>query len=647
MKRREYIWVYVYIYIYILQREIDVPAAICAQSNLGGVATTSIHQVMDAVIGARLAGRGGILQQDRASAHTVKESNVLASRLVELWSWGAISSPILQWLADGSEQDLDILCCAGGSPLLKKLASVGSDGEWAANTRRDLLTVLCPRIDIAAPLSIRVPYCQNKRSCATIAFCDAAVFMPNEIFETLYQGYREFFFHFLAKGCSDFWSSIKAGDPVAANYRKLDTSCSASCVPLSIWGDKVRYTEDGASLHVLCWSPLHSAGSQWQRYFLLAAFPASICCKDRAASVHTMDVFWDYISLGFTALEQGKHPAKDPYGDPWLPGSRQAELADRDIADGHFKGIVWALSSDLEYANSEWGLPHWSANQPCFHCLASRKQPNLNIRDVSMHAPSRRTWRTVPDPKISHPIWKIPAVCAFSYRGDWMHTWEEGVLPHLHASAIHDLCNQCFSGHTTFDRRLAALWTCLQKYFISDHISSLTVSMVGLAESTFPNLSPCKAWESKMLISPMLSLLREVDDGSDVLLHLTRSYECLEHIYSILASPGMMLDDVEAEAIWLNTNEFVQHYDWLAKNSIESGICRYNPVFKLHWMLHCAKSAKWLHPRCYWAYSFEDFCGRIKKLGIACMRGTPARALSAKIGAQYRVVLHCVAQGTM
>ena len=54
--------------------------------------------VMDAAIEARLSQRGGILQRQAHARPVTAHRSVLAKRLVELWSWGTISAPMLQWL---------------------------------------------------------------------------------------------------------------------------------------------------------------------------------------------------------------------------------------------------------------------------------------------------------------------------------------------------------------------------------------------------------------------------------------------------------------------------------------------------------------------------------------------------------------------
>ena len=118
-------------------------------------------------------------------------------------------------------------------------------------------------------------------------------------------------------------------------------------------------------------------------------------------------------------------------------------------------------------------------------------------------------------------------------------------------------------------------------------------------------------------------------------------YECLSAVYSCLEEPGYHLRPEAATALWEDTNEFVQHYAWLTKDSLAKGICRYNATFKLHWLVHLAWFAQWLHPRATWTYALEDLCGRDKRLAIACIRGTPSVQLARKVLDQYRVALHC------
>ena len=196
-----------------------------------------------------------------------------------------------------------------------------------------------------------------------------------------------------------------------------------------------------------------------------------------------------------------------------------------------------------------------------------------------MAAGWRRTCRTVAatEAGIEHPLWTIPGASAFIHRGEWMHTLEEGILLHLHASVMHDLCAGPYSGFGTFDRRVDALWQALNRHIPATNpkcLGRLTTKMLGQPETVFPQLGVCKAWESKALVTPMLQLLRAVGDDTPATAHMVRAYELFEDIYNVVQKPGLFLTADDAESLWLNANEFVQHYDWLGKNGIAHGVYR-------------------------------------------------------------------------
>ena len=639
-------------------------ASVCLQPFRYCNPFVSFLHAMEAALDARLRDRGGAVQRARrqegaeAAARGPPARSVFAARIVDLCSWGVLSFPLLQWLAQGVQEDLRFLASAavnGSAPGrivqdIDLLASIGCSGEYAANTRRDMLTVLCPQLRFPAPLPIRVPFIKLRGPQNSVSFTDAAVFMPNEQLDAMYKYYRPFFDTFVAPDLPGFWAGVSADDPVARNHPVLQVPGYATrAVPYMVLGDKVQYTHQAESAHVLAWSPIHSrAAAVWQRMFLLAVFPASCCCSSKIHDVATMTVFWKYIALGFKALGEGIHPVLDPDDAPWPCGSHQAAIAGQKIADGRIIGAFWAASSDLEYACNEWLIPHYVGHNPCLGCGASRVDPALNIRDVSMRAGWRPTCRSIdhPDPGIDHPLWSIPGASAFTYRGEWMHTVEEGILLQLHGSCMHDLLSGPLSGFGRFEWRVDALWFALSKHIPAKGpkcLSKLTPKMLGPPETVYPQLSICKAWESKALVTPMLHLLREYADDTPQSLHVIRAYECIEAVFIVIQKPGLFLSGDDAESLWLNMNEFVQHYDWLTKHAIANGVFRYNPVFKLHWVLHVAQACRYLHPRATWTYAFEDFCGKVKKLCIACMRGTSSVGMSTKVLTQWRLAFHCCA----
>ena len=240
-------------------------------------------------------------------------------------------------------------------------------------------------------------------------------------------------------------------------------------------------------------------------------------------------------------------------------------------------------------------------------------------------------------------MWQIPGSSAFAYRGEWMHTAEEGVLINLHASAMHNLLDGVYGGHAAFALRVDDLWNALRRHFpraADAPLRRLTVNMLGGPHADYPTFGRCKASASKGLVTPMLNLLRETSDGSRPTLHRIRAYECLQEMFRIIDIPGLFMAADSADALWSCANEFVQHYAWLANHHAGEGRFRCNPTFKMHWLLHIAWHARFLHPRATWTYSFEDVCGKAKRLAIACMHGIVNHDLAPKVLKQHLVALH-------
>ena len=197
-----------------------------------------------------------------------------------------------------------------------------------------------------------------------------------------------------------------------------------------------------------------------------------------------------------------------------------------------------------------------------------------------------------------------------------------------------------FSGHGSYDRRVDRLWVELQAQYeacgIDKRLANLTGSMLGGSGAVFPALH-AKANECKHLLQPMLALCQALSDGSAMALHRIRAYECLVHAYGNIADEvGLFLSSESAEEVWADANEFVLHYDWLMKENLDRGRLLYNPAFKLHAFLHISYYTRYLHPRATWCYQYEDFIGRVKRLAVACARGSPMHRIPGKVMQQYR-----------
>jgi hypothetical protein len=611
-----------------------------------------ILRTMEQIVNARLANAGGRLQ--REALLDGRESSKLAGALIDLWSWGALSAPMLQMLASAAACDVQAARDHGLHFVdLDNLARLGAHGQFPNNTRRDLMRSLSSTAHQPTPLLVRIPYVNHKADKNLVQYTDVPVLMPNELFDCMFHHFRPHFDTLLQGDLSAFWRNVSMDDPKMQHNPLLDESNFANkYVPMTVFGDAVAYTTAGNSLHTLCWGGLLGSGWSWKSVFLLALLPKVCCCSVAKHGVSSLNEIWAYIRLGFEALFRGQHPLTDIHGEPWPANSWQAHLAGRDIAGGTFRGVVWTIAADLEYAANQFGVNHWSALQPCLHCDARRDDPMCNVRDVSEHAAWRSTLRAPEHRGVSdHEIWSIPGISAFSYVGDWMHTCDLGVLTYMHASVCHDLIDADGPLGGAFDitRRVERLWVAIQKHYdltgTTKRLANLTVGMLGGKGAVFPSLA-CKANESRHLVKPMLSLLREMNKGDRASLHRLRAYECLDEACMIVNStPEFFLNDRQWQNLWRSANEFVLHYNWLTNYSIERGASRYSPAYKVHAFLHICQYAKHLHPRASWCYVYEDFIGRIKRLAVSSARGTSMHRLPRKVVAQYLVALTCVMTG--
>ena len=143
-------------------------------------------------------------------------------------------------------------------------------------------------------------------------------------------------------------------------------------------------------------------------------------------------------------------------------------------------------------------------------------------------------------------------------------------------------------------------------------MAAITGAMVDGVNVVYPKLT-AKANESKHLVTAMLSFLRRTNDGSARALHRIRAYECIadvDHIFD--STPGCFLDDASAHRVLNSYEQFLVHYNWLCRESLELGHPRYNITFKVHALYHMCFFSRFLHPRCTSGYKYEDYVGHVK-----------------------------------
>lgn len=176
----------------------------------------------------------------------------------------------------------------------------------------------------------------------------------------------------------------------------------------------------------------------WSLYsWLLFVFPKSCRVSGRVygEAYDTWYPIWKYIVHARNGLAASVHPPLDPFDDPRPQGTMSRALARKPISNGRFRGTIWGLSMDREWASNEHGFNHWYALSCCGYC---------HIRGNAVSHVSHSSWKLccynpINDPgRVSaHGIWSLPGVTRYSFMGgDWCHTVEGGICQYLHYKAF-------------------------------------------------------------------------------------------------------------------------------------------------------------------------------------------------------------------
>ena len=359
-------------------------------------------------------------------------------------------------------------------------------------------------------------------------------------------------------------------------------------VPITVHGDGVRFSMAGNTLLTYQWA-IASVLTNWgfDSIFHIASW-AKVCRayqQVHGAGNDTWDIMWDYITLGFNALFEGKHPEFDPYDEPWPANSRQAALAGNEICNGEYFGVVWVFANDKEHACNEFRQTHFNANACCTVCSADRDE--FNFRNVQLDSRWRSTLavpRVLIEREFAHKAWQIRGVSRFMDTGDWQHTVDSGTLLQLHGGCIRELTSNTGPlGGGNIDWRFSTLWEALQtKYTVGAgcRLQTLGKLSIGKPGKPFPELK-CKSAVSRHLVLPMLLLLRDFGIHSEKDGHRIRVYELMYEISEIVWGQGLYLSESSALRLLEAYDLILLHYNSLIALTRDDNI--YNFTTKKHY----------------------------------------------------------------
>ena len=151
-------------------------------------------------------------------------SSVLVSLLLQLWSLGVISAPIVQRIAAVCVGEV---LASGGTPshTLRSLEKVGTNGAHPNLCRRDIIKKFTRQADMLKPLLVRVPCIPVKMLADTfVHWTGSPIMMPNEMFEHLWKDFPQKFKELLGGGLSLFWDKV-----IIKTILTITKTCKTSC----------------------------------------------------------------------------------------------------------------------------------------------------------------------------------------------------------------------------------------------------------------------------------------------------------------------------------------------------------------------------------------------------------------------------------
>ena len=566
-------------------------------------------------------------------------SSVLVSRLLLLWGWGLLSAPTVQWLAEGAVQD------GINNAFVQQLATIGHYGLYHGNMRRDLLRMFWPSMKL--PKTLRIQIHLKKPRTTLVTEKGHTMINPLEFVDALFDQYPEVFSAMLGRNTKYFWDQVDPNDPKFDKLADMRArpNWQDKAVPIVLHGDSVQFTtKNKNSLYSIQWKSLLAYG------FDLATMLLSCIPKCIRASYFKRDRFdsgfeiWEYIALFFNAMYEGSRPPRDPRGRPWPEGSLEEKNLNKPFLGGQLFIVCWKITGDLEHNANDLWLPHFNSQFPCGNCCVNRIEgtplPVTDLsRDAAWKAPENQLCNT--DLPSRHPIWTIHGVTRSHCTGDLMHTGDGGVLLYFIGGVMQELVVDATLYQGNMEAKTSQLFTKIQQKYdelsSENRLTSLYPSMFTDDHTGFPCLS-AKCAEARHLVPVMVLVLEDRGINSRLDAHRLEACKQLDRLYTIVSEGDMFLTATEAAGILDSVERFLLHFNFLHDYWEKRGKLLYNITIKAHCLWHIAADAKYLNPRCHWAYDFEDFVGKILKSAKACVAGTPMDLIAYKVCTNFLIV---------
>ena len=250
------------------------------------------------------APRGGL--QQRLARATATESQArpsgssasfLATMLIEAWSWGEMSTPLIQRIADSAKKDM---LANGGMvpPDLDKIATLGNSGMQPGHTHRDLVKRLVEPVFKTAISPITT---WTKLTWNNVCPISQFILLPHILFAQIYEQGEHVLKELMLGGDEErlgrLWDQMSGTSHFEAHPVKDRLDYRERCIPLGFHGDVVAVLGCCRSWQKTCdawsWSSLLcTEATKVSNYLIWLCFHHN---RSKIVGKETLSNFWKHL----------------------------------------------------------------------------------------------------------------------------------------------------------------------------------------------------------------------------------------------------------------------------------------------------------------------------------------------------------------
>jgi len=408
--------------------------------------------------------RGGCNQQAQRLAQAKEdeqptEPSVLFLFLLHSWTWGLLTSHLVQQVAQLVMEDLEKhKRGALDTRHLQSMAKLGSNGQQAGKIHGELLQYANSIDHPAFPKPGYVQLPLKDKGMPGYKMMEQGIYWPHEVFAWLYHESRDFFLQNICPSTEvvqHFWRSMRGHPMLESHPMKAKTERGKEwfrrCVPLSVHGDGVPITGVGKSwaksMDIWSWKSCLVSTSTLLSNFLIIGLYSALLSKVPGAE--TEEAFYVSLAWSFLWLYRGRWPDED-----YLKGTDFIDVskAGMPLADDFF-AVIWNIRCDLDFKANSLKLPHYASNEPCNFCACNCFEGPAAVpwndfrvgiaRWMDMIYSSAQWYALFPN---HNPLLDLPGVTHHAVTCDTMHCKHMGTDMWFLGSVLHYLCYHLLDG---------------------------------------------------------------------------------------------------------------------------------------------------------------------------------------------------------